>query len=125
MRIALLSLLLIAAVALNAQDNAKLTTHFSNGDANGLAAYFNGSIEMNLPDQNGIYQKEQAIMLLKSFFASHPPQSFEVKHEGGSKRKSSFQIGKLKSKTSVFRTYLIYNSVDGTIQIIELRIEEE
>ncbi|MAY82791.1 MAG: hypothetical protein CMP59_01525 [Flavobacteriales bacterium] len=125
MRSVLLSLCICLGISLNAQENSNLATLFANGDAKGIAAFFNNSVEMNLPDHNGIYQKEQATMLLKNFFAANPPVSFEVKHEGGSKRKSSFQIGKLKCKKAEYRTYLIYNSVDGTIQIIELRIEEE
>lgn len=125
MRILLLSLLIFLKTGLNAQENKKVAEAFSKGNAAVIASYFNNSVEMNLPQHNGIFQKEQAKMLLKNFFTSQPPKSYEVKHQGGSKRKSSFQIGKLICEQGEFRTYLIYNSVEGKIQIIELRIEEE
>ena len=125
MRILLPSLLICFTLTVSAQENTKVSDAFSNGDAAAIAAYFNNSVEVNLPQHNGIFQKDQASMLLKNFFSTHPPKSFEIKHEGGSERKSSFQIGRLTSEKAVFRTYLIYNSVEGKIQIIELRIEEE
>lgn len=125
MRIALITILIGFSIGLFAQDSRKLSKCLKKGDASLLASYFNASVDMNLPSHNGIYQKEQASMLIKNFFKKYPPSEFEIKHEGGSKQKSSFQIGRLRSGEMVFRTYILYNSKDGMLQIIELRIEEE
>ena len=125
MRSLLLSLMLIAALFLNAQQSKQIAEAFKAGNAVSLTNHFSSSVELNLPKHKGIFQKDQAKMILKEFFELYPPKSFELKHKGGSERKSRFEIGKLKSGPREFRTYLFYNSVGGNVQIIELRIEEE
>ncbi len=125
MRLLLLPLLLFLTISLNAQDSDRISKCFINGDAKKLASHFNESVEMNLPGNSGIYQKEQAKVILNKFFASNTISEYEIKHKGGSKQKSKFHIGKLETDKGTFRTYLLYNNVDGVMQIIEIRIEEE
>lgn len=125
MRLLLLTLTICLSATINAQKANKISESFESGDAEAMAGFFHQSVDMNLPDNNGIYQKEQAKMLLEKFFSDNIPSSFEIKHEGGSKQKSKFQIGKLNTENGSFRTYLLYNSKDDVLQIIELRIEEQ
>lgn len=125
MRLLLLGSLLFCFQLISAQGSKPLTESFESGDSEMLSQYFKASIDLNLPEKHGIFQKKQATLLLEEFFGNNPPRSFSVKHEGGSKQKSSFQIGKLSTEKGDFRTYLLYNLSDGVPQIIELRIEEE
>lgn len=125
MRYLLLPLFILSSILLFGQDSNKLSDCFLNGDAKSLSTYFNTSIELNLPENNGIYQQEQARILLDKFFSGTTINSYEIKHEGGSNQKSRFHIGKLETNKGSYRTYLLYNTKNGMMQIIELRIEEE
>lgn len=125
MRILLLSILLLSFHLGLGQDSKTLADCFDKGDAKCLSQHFNTSIDLNIPENNGLYQKEQAIVLLEGFFKTLSIEKYEIKHEGGSKQKSRFHIGKLHTTKGSYRTYLLYNTVDSVMQIIELRIEEE
>jgi len=125
MRYLLLPLLLFLSISLTAQDAEKISNCFMKGDASTLSSHFDSSIDMNIPGNSGIYQKDQAKVILSKFFSANATTQYEMKHEGGSKQKSMFHIGKLQTESGSYRTYLLYNSVEGVMQIIELRIEEE
>lgn len=81
------------------------------------------TIDLELPKSKGVYDKDQAKVLLKKFFKVNQPKKYFVKHKGGNKEKKFFEIGSLLTETNDYRTYFLYDLIDDHPQIIELRIE--
>ena len=98
---------------------------FKTGSSNELAKHIASSIDLKILDKEGIYSSSQAKLILKDFFAKHPPMSYHVVHEGKSEDQMKYFIGTLISKEISFRVYIYLktNSEKSTIQ--ELSIEEE
>lgn len=122
----LLGLFLSLTLIVNAtpvSDN--IATALKTGDATEIASYFDTSVDMSIPGNEGVYSKIQAKLILKTFFLKNKPANFNVVHSGDSKNNSHYSIGNLSTKNGTFRTYILYKEVDKKITILELKIESE
>jgi hypothetical protein len=91
-----------------------------------IAAYFGTSVELKLPDNEGLYSKAQAELLLRDFFLRNPPKTFNVRYEGGAEDGSKYSIGRLETNNgSSFRTYLFLKKQNDHFLLREFRIEKE
>jgi Domain of unknown function (DUF4783) len=64
------------------------------GNAGMLSEFLNSSVELELPgEQEGIYSKQQAVVILNRFFNKFPPSSFKIVHRGNSAAGSKFAVG--------------------------------
>lgn len=125
MRTFFIGLLLLSFTAINAQSLDSLNSYILKADVKNLTARFSKTIDLSIVNKEGIYSKTQAKIILDDFFKSNKPISYEVKHKGNNKNNSHFVIGKLKTKDKIYRTHILYNLLDNTIEIIELRFELE
>lgn len=98
---------------------------FAKGDANVIASYFAGEVDLNLAGKEDVYSKAQAELVLKKFFQSHPPKAYATSHNGKSKSDTYYAIGTLSTTKGKFRTYLLYKQGSSKIVINELRIEAD
>ncbi len=104
---------------------AKVKGHLSTGNASGLSAYFTGNIDLLVEDNEDVYSKTQAEMILKNFFAKNQPSSFTIIHKGSSTMNVAYRIGTLKTKNGKeFRVTFNMKSVGGRYQIHQMQIEE-
>lgn len=93
------------------------------GDSEKIAHHFGTSVNLSTPNNEGVYSKTQAQLILKKFFLKHPPSSFSIVHQGDSKNNSSYMIGNLSAAKGSFRTYILYKEADKKLTILELKIE--
>ncbi len=64
------------------------------GNANKFAKYLSSSVELELPGEvEGIYSKQQTIVIMNRFFDKYPPSSFKLVHRGSSASGSKFAVG--------------------------------
>lgn len=124
MRFFILVTLSLSFLVLNAQDK-QIANAFTSSDYTSISKYFDQNIEIVTPTANGMYSKQQAKQMIKSFFEANPPIKYTQKHKGGSESRSFYEIGELDCGQKKYRTYLLYNLVQEKPQIIELRIEIE
>lgn len=106
---------------------AEITRAINAGDADGLGRYFDESVEIAVLDQEDVYNKAQAIAVMKTFFAQNKPKTFSQVHQGTSKgNDSQYCIGNLvTANNQTFRVY-IYMKVNGSQYLIqELRFDKE
>ncbi|MEQ8625565.1 MAG: DUF4783 domain-containing protein [Vicingaceae bacterium] len=108
-----------------AQKQSEIGKQLETGNAEKLTSFFKENVELEIPGSKGLFNKKQASIVLDDFFSKNPPNKYFQKHNGGGNNKALFEIGSLLSKDKKYRTYLLYNLVDNTPQIIELRIELE
>ena len=102
-----------------------LATAFKTGNSNEIAKYFGTSIDLSIPDNEGIYSAIQAKLILKTFFLKNKPSDFTIVHNGDSKNNSHYSIGNLKTSNGTFRTYILYKEQDKKVTILELKIESD
>lgn len=102
----------------------KLTSSIAIGSAEEIINHCYSSVELETPESRGIYSKSQAEQILKRFFDQHPPQSFELEHQGYSNSGSKFAVGKYTDTgDETFRLSIFAKKNEGIYQVHELRFE--
>ena len=101
-----------------------IITAIRTGSASNLAKYFNINVELTIDNNEEIYSKEQAELILKDFFSKNTPSAFDVLHKGG-KEGSRYAIGNLTTSNGNFRITILVKIKDSQPYIHQLRIEKE
>jgi len=96
---------------------------FKAGNTADLTKFFNSSIELAILDQEDIYSKQQAELIIKDFFSKHMPTNFVILHKGG-KEGSQYAIGNLVTAKGNFRVTFLIKQHDNKPFIHQLRFEE-
>jgi hypothetical protein len=104
---------------------ADIGTAIKSGNASNVAKYFNSTLDLTTPDNEGTYSKTQAELILKDFFTKNPPASFTINHQGSSTDGSLYAIGTFATSSSSFRTYFLLKKVDTGFLIQKLEFEEQ
>lgn len=121
-----LSLFAVPAVyAQDADTGSRIASLIKSGSARELARYFNVSVQLTLPDDDGRYSRTQAELIIRNFFLKYPPSSFKINHHGSSSDGSRYYIGVYKSGNFTFRSYYLLKHVSDKALIHQLRFEDE
>ncbi len=124
-KVVLLFLLVVCSNnELFAQFPAEITQTIQKANAASFSHYFNSKIELVLPEKSGVFSKEQARLVIDNFFTNHPPQKFNIIHEG-IRQSSSFAIGKYYTQKGKYRFYFLTKHDNNNTYIHQLRIEKE
>jgi hypothetical protein len=115
---------IICSVSLAGEIPSGIITALSSGNAVALSEYFGQNIELSMFEKEEIYSKTQAQIILKNFFSTNPPKSFEIIHQGG-KEASKYAIGSLKTSGKTYRITMLLKTNGTVIYIHQLRIENE
>lgn len=96
------------------------------GDAKLVAKYFSNNIDLTILNQEEVYSKAQAELVLKDFFLKNTPKSFSLIHQGLSKEGSKYGIGSLvTTQGTTYRVYMFIKQTANAEFIQELRFEKE
>ncbi|HBS85226.1 MAG: hypothetical protein A2W91_04675 [Bacteroidetes bacterium GWF2_38_335] len=93
------------------------------GNSKTLAKYFDANIELKILEDEDIYSKTQAELILKDFFIKNKPVDFKILHDGGEGVK--YAIGTITTSKGSYRVTVMYKVSDGQPLVKTLRIEEE
>lgn len=108
------------------QSNQNIKKALQDGNAPGLALYFNATIDLTLLSYEGSYSKKQAEQILKKFFENHPVKNFAIEHSGTSNDGSRYLIGSHQTTTQkTFRVYILIKNRNDSDLIQQLQFEEE
>ncbi|MBN2681968.1 MAG: DUF4783 domain-containing protein [Bacteroidales bacterium] len=105
------------------QLNNEIMLAMKSGNSKMLAKYFEANIELKIIDDEEIYSKTQAELILKDFFAKNKPSDFKTIHDGGEGVK--YAIGNLTTDNGNYRVTIMYRVVGEKPVIKTIRIEEE
>jgi hypothetical protein len=117
--------LVFASIANASLVSDNLATALKEGNATEISTYFGSSVDLSIPENEGVYSQTQAKLILKTFFLKNTPSDFKVVHNGESKNNSHYSIGNLTTTNGTFRTYILYKEVNTKITILELKIEAD
>lgn len=116
---------MVLATTLNAS-LADITRAISSGDADALGQYFDQTVEVAVLDQEDMYDRAEAVQIVKDFFAKNRPSSFKEVHQGASKgADSQYVIGNMSTTSGTFRVYIYMKVSGGKVVIQELRFDQQ
>lgn len=99
-----------------------VSRYLGNGDAEKLSAWFSNSVEITILGESNTCSRSQAKQILKSFYASYTPRSFEVTHKA-SQGNMKYAIGQLKAGGEIFAVTVFLCMKDDCYDIHQLKIE--
>ncbi len=101
-----------------------IITALNTGNVKEIAKFFNNTIDLMVPENEGSYSKTQAELILKNFFDKFKVKSFTLNHQGSSNDGSQFIIGTLNTNNGNFRTYCYIKKISNTLNIQQLQFEK-
>jgi hypothetical protein len=105
--------------------NESIAAAIKIGNSGELAKYFNNTVEIQIPGNEGTFSKNQAEMIIKEFFSKNPPSGYTTNQQGSSNGGSQFMIGTYKSGKLVFHVYILIKPAGGKMLIQQLHFENE
>ena len=120
----LVLMLLLGLNAFGQQVSGELFQAFKSSNATKVASYFDQTVDLSFPGNEGVFSRNQSELMLQDFFTKNPVKNFYLKHENKSADGSVSAIGTLHCQTGVFRVFFYLKKVGDSQQLKELRIEK-
>ena len=123
----LMAFAVFACVEVSAQDAGydvfnPISKYIANGDAEKLSAWFSDNLEVTIFSNSNDSSKNQARQIMKSFFRSYTPRSFEITHKAGRSNKK-YALGTLSAGGEMFVVTIFVNYTETDYRIQHLKIE--
>lgn len=99
-----------------------ISKYLASGDADKLSAWFSDNLEVTIFSNSNDSSKNQARQIMKSFFRSYTPRSFEITHKAGRANKK-YALGTLNAGGEMFVVTIFVNYADTDYRIQHLKIE--
>lgn len=100
-----------------------ISKYVSQGNTEALSAWFDDNLEVTILSHGGMSSKAQAKQIIKSFFRTHTPESFEVNHTAG-RSNMKYILADLKAGGELYHVILFLNSQSGTYRIQQIKIDK-
>ena len=126
-RILVAATALLATVSVYAQDNGydvfnPISKYLAQGDAEKLSAWFSDNLEVTIFSDSNDSSRNQARQIMKSFFRSYTPRSFEITHKAG-RSNMKYALGTLNAGGEMFIVTIFVGYNDSSYKIQHLKIE--
>ncbi|MDF2434119.1 MAG: hypothetical protein JWP44_3750 [Mucilaginibacter sp.] len=95
------------------------------GNIQQLSTLFAPSVEISLLGEENVYSKVQAELILDKFFNQNKPKAVKMLHRIDSNPNYLFGVLIVNTDKGTFRIACTLKQVDGSIKLIEMRIEPE
>ena len=117
----------VSAGNLSAQDSGydvfnPIAKYMGMGDAESLSAWFSDNLEVTIFSNTNDSSRNQARQILKSFFRSYTPRSFEITHKAG-RANMKYALGTMSAGGEMFVVTIFVNYADTDYRIQHLKIE--
>ena len=99
-----------------------ISKYIASGDAEKLSAWFSDNLEVTIFANSNDSSRNQARQIMKSFFRSYTPRSFEITHRAGRSNKK-YALGTLNAGGEMFVVTIFVNYTDTDYRIQHLKIE--
>ncbi len=117
----------LTMTAASAQNDAydvfvPISKYMSQGNAEKLSAWFADNLEITVISTSNDSSRNQARQILKSFFDSYTPRSFEITHTAG-RSNMKYALGSLYAGGEVFTVTIFVSYSKSGYRIQQLKIE--
>ena len=96
-----------------------------NSNTKEISKYFNTTVELTILENEGVYSKPQAEVILKNFLTQNPPMNVTINHRGSSAQGSKYAIANYDCPKGKYRVYIFMKESSSGMIIQELRFEKE
>jgi hypothetical protein len=123
----LISGLLAMSVKVGAQEDPfdPIIKAFQKADAGSLSSFFNGTVELNFPDNENTYSTVQGEMVMKDFFKKFPPDSFTEIQKGTIDPSSRFAICNYVSGNRQYQVCINLHKENDRFLIQKIKFDEK
>jgi orotate phosphoribosyltransferase-like protein len=91
-----------------------------------ITRYFDKFVSITIANNQSMYSKTQAEMVLKDFFAKNPVKEFVVVQQGSTQgNNSTYAIGNLTTTTGSYQLYVVLKLKEGAHILQEIRFEKQ
>jgi hypothetical protein len=115
---------LFIAFAVNAQALEDVTNGIRSGNESAVAKYFDNTVAITISNNQSIYSKAQAEIVLKDFFNKNQVKDFTVKQGGPSGDNAKYAVGTLTTSNGVYQIYLVMKLKNNDYVLREIRFEK-
>lgn len=122
----LLSLLVCRDATAQTEGNevfVPISKYLTQGNAESLSAWFAETLEIGVVSPITNSSKNQAKQIVKSFFDTYTPRSFDINHIAG-KSNMKYALGTLNAGGEPFNVTIFVRYKDGDFKIQQLKIEK-
>ncbi|MEL6191144.1 MAG: DUF4783 domain-containing protein [Bacteroidota bacterium] len=91
------------------------------GNSNLLASYFSSRVELTIVNQRNLYSPQQAKFVMREFFGTYPPSSFNIKHTGNT-GSTTYALGSFISSRGSFEVNIFIKSEGSGYRVSNIRI---
>lgn len=110
-----------------AQDNGydvfyPIAKYIENGDAEKLSAWFSDNLEITIFSDSNDSSRNQARQIMRSFFNTYTPRSFEITHKAG-RSNMKYALGQLNAGGEAFLVTIFVNYKNSGYKIQHIKIE--
>ena len=121
------AVLLLSNVGLKAQDGSydvfqPIAKYIALGDADKLSAWFSDNLEITIFASSNDTSRTQDRQIMKSFFKSYTPRSFEISHKAG-RSNMKYALGTMNAGGEMFLVTIFVNFSDDNYKIQHLKVE--
>ena len=118
---------LMSGLTASAQDNGydvfnPISKYMAMGDAEKLSAWFSDNLEVTIFSDTTDSSRNQARQIVKSFFRSYTPRSFEITHKAG-RSNMKYALGTLNAGGEMFLVTIFVGYDNTAYKIQHLKIE--
>ena len=118
---------LMSGLTVSAQDNGydvfnPISKYMAMGDAEKLSAWFSDNLEVTIFSDTNDSSRNQARQIVKSFFRSYTPRSFEITHKAG-RSNMKYALGTLNAGGEMFLVTIFVNFKDSAYRIQQIKVE--
>lgn len=117
----------VSAGNISAQDTGydvfnPIAKYMGMGDADRLSAWFSDNLEVTIFSNTNDSSRNQARQIMKSFFKSYTPRSFEITHKTG-RANMKYALGTLSAGGEMFVVTIFVNFNNDEYKIQQIKIE--
>ncbi len=118
---------MLSCARVSAQDTGydvfnPISKYLAMGDADRLSAWFSDNLEVTIFSDSNDSSRNQACQIMKSFFRSYTPRSFEITHRAG-RSNMKYALGTLNAGGEMFMVTIFVGYNEQTYKIQHLKIE--
>ena len=99
-----------------------IAKYIASGDADKLSAWFADHLEITIFSSSNDASRNQARQIMRSFFKSYTPRSFEIGHKAG-RSNMKYALGGLNAGGEVFLVTIFVVFQNDSYQIQQIKIE--
>lgn len=122
-----ISLALMACLSAHGQSGdydvfVPISKYISRGNAEALSAWFGENLDISVLGNGGNSSRNQARQILRSFFESYTPRSFQITYTAG-RASMKYALGTLNAGGETFLVTIFVSSKGDSYSIQQLKIE--